>query len=135
MSLFVKIEDGVVTQVWDSQPPADEEGWRSAIEVNLPQAHRQGKHGHHFDLTKDPVEIVYDIFDIDWQTRQQSMIDSFNDRISMMTATHQNNPEFVTAEQLAQAQARRDTLVAQASAARNHDELDTVQVEWGLNSF
>lgn len=135
MSFYVKIENDQVVEVWDTLPPAGEEGWREAIEVNLPHAYRQGKHGHHFDLTKDPVEIVYDIYDIAWQDRQQAMISSLNGRIEQMTATNKANPEFVSNEQLAQAAARRDTLVAQAAAAQSHDELDRVQVEWGLNAF
>jgi hypothetical protein len=33
MSLFVQAVNGEVTQVWDTQPPAGEAGWKSAVEV------------------------------------------------------------------------------------------------------
>lgn len=60
--LFVKIVNNEVTQCWDTQPPAGEAGWKSAIEVRPPIVEgRQYYTGHTFDITKDPVEIVYGV--------------------------------------------------------------------------
>jgi len=73
MSLYVRIENGEVKDCWDSSPD-DRPGWKSAIEVRptlIP--YRQGYTGHTFDLTKDPVEIVYGTFDISVDDRKNQM--------------------------------------------------------------
>ena len=62
--LFVKIVNNEVTQVWDTQPPAGESGWKSAIEVRPVLTSRQQYTEHSFDLTKDPVEIVWGVREI-----------------------------------------------------------------------
>jgi len=60
--LFVKIVNNEVTQVWDTQPPAGEAGWKSAIEVRPPIDSRTQQYtAHTFDLSKDPVEIVWGV--------------------------------------------------------------------------
>ena len=68
---FVKIVNNEVTQCWDTQPPKGESGWKSAIEVRpavIPN--RQYYTGHTFDITKDPVEIVYGVEDMTVEGRK-----------------------------------------------------------------
>ena len=75
MSLFVKVENEEVTQVWDTPPPAGEYGWKSAIEVR-PEI-TDGKQiytPHTFDLTADPVQIVYGVEDLTVAQRKQGLI-------------------------------------------------------------
>ena len=67
---FVKIVNNEVTQCWDTQPPAGESGWKSAIEVRPTITNRQYRTGHTFDITKDPVEIVYGVGDITVEGRK-----------------------------------------------------------------
>ena len=68
---FVKIVNNEVTQCWDTQPPAGESGWKSAIEVRPPIVEgRQYYTGHTFDITKDPVEIVYGVEDMTVEGRK-----------------------------------------------------------------
>lgn len=62
--LFVKIVNDKVAQVWDTQPPAGEAGWKSAIEVRPVLTNRQQYTEHSFDLTKDPVEIIWGVRDV-----------------------------------------------------------------------
>ena len=60
MSLFVQVVNEEVKQVWDTQPPAGEAGWSAAVEVHPAiTANRQTYDGHTFDLSVDPVQIVY----------------------------------------------------------------------------
>ena len=68
--LFVKIVNNEVTQCWDTQPPAGESGWKSAIEVRPAITNRQYYTGHTFDITKDPVEIVYGVEDMTVEGRK-----------------------------------------------------------------
>ena len=75
MSLFVKVENEEVTQVWDTQPPAGESGWQSAIEVR--PSITDGKQiytGHTFDLSADPVQIVYGVQDLTIAQRKEGLI-------------------------------------------------------------
>ena len=73
MSLYVRIENGEVKDCWDTQPDG-REGWKSAIEVRpVITSHRQYYTGHTFDLTKDPVEIVYGVADVTVAERKESM--------------------------------------------------------------
>jgi hypothetical protein len=127
---FVKIENNEVTQCWDTQPPKGEAGWKSAIEVRpelIP--HRQMYTAHHFDITKDPVEIVWGVQDITPEDRKGALI-------GRAKAEYQ---------QIAQAELMKDmdgdggdvTVVQAASAAykakveeinacTTHDELDAL---------
>ena len=75
MSLFVKVENEEVTQVWDTQPPAGEAGWKSAVEVR--PSITDGKQiytGHTFDLSADPVQIVYGVQDLTIAQRKEALI-------------------------------------------------------------
>jgi hypothetical protein len=75
MSLLnIKIVNGEVKEVWDTPPPEGEAGWTTAIEVRpelIP--HRQMYTSHSFDLTKDPVEIVWGVVDITTEDRKGGM--------------------------------------------------------------
>jgi hypothetical protein len=75
MSLFVKVENEEVTQVWDTPPPAGEYGWKSAIEVR-PEI-TDGKQiytAHTFNLTVDPVQIVYGVENLTVAQRKEGLI-------------------------------------------------------------
>ena len=75
MSLFVKVENEEVTQVWDTQPPAGEAGWQSAVEVR--PSITDGKQiytAHTFDLSADPVQIVYGVEDLTVAQRKANLI-------------------------------------------------------------
>ena len=75
MSLFVQVVNEEVKQVWDTQPPAGEEGWKSAVEVKPDlTAERQVYDGHTFDISVDPVQIVYAVRDITVDERKGSLI-------------------------------------------------------------
>ena len=75
MSLFVKVVDNEVTQVWDTQPPEGEAGWKSAVEVRPDITDgKQIYTAHTFDLTADPVEIVYGVEDLTVEQRKSNLI-------------------------------------------------------------
>ena len=124
--LFVKIENDVVTQVWDTLPPADEKGWFPAVEVNQPVHGRQGKHGHSFDITKNPVEIVYDLFDISVDERRANMIQNAEWTVDVVKNSPVVNPG---PEDIAAAEAKRDALIERLTAAQDHNTLDQIQFD------
>ena len=128
--LFVKIVNDEVAQVWDTPPPAGENGWKSAIEVRPDMDHTRFCYTQHtFDLTKDPVEIV-------WGTREITV----DERKGSMKGTARAEYEKIAREEL-----RKDVeggysdpavvlaasndykaKAAQIDAATTHDELDAI---------
>lgn len=85
--LNIKIVDGEVKEVWDTPPPAGEEGWRTAIEVCPPIVeNRQCYSGHTFDITKDPVEIVHGVEEITVEGRKGHQASVYKDAFQQVVA-------------------------------------------------
>jgi hypothetical protein len=126
MSLYVRIEDGVVKDCWN-KPPDDREGWRSAIEVR-PTAipHRQYYTAHTFDLTKDPVEIVYGVADVTVAERKEQMKQQAEMPFKAIFRKQTQFPD--TYDPVALQAAQDDIAPKQAAidACTTHDELDAL---------
>jgi hypothetical protein len=134
MSLLnIKIVNGEVKEVWDSPPPEGQEGWTTAIEVRpelIP--HRQMYTSHSFDLTKDPVEIVWGVVDITAEDRKgglrsqaafvfrQVVQEEIRKEVDDFPET-QYNAATVDAARIA-----FETRVTAINAATTHDELDAL---------
>ena len=129
---FVKIVNDEVTQCWDTQPPRGESGWKSAIEVRPAITNRQYYTGHTFDITKDPVEIVYGVQDITAEDRkgglrsqaaatfQQVVQEEMRKEVDEFPTT-QYNAATVDAARIA-----FETRVAAINAATTHEQLDAL---------
>ena len=126
MSLYVRIVDGEVKDCLDT-PPDARPGWKSAIEVRPSIiAHRQGYTGHTFDLTKDPVEIVYGTFDISVADRKNSMKQNASMAFNMLFQQQAQNPSTYDPVAL---QAAKDSVAPKQvaiEACTTHDELDAL---------
>jgi hypothetical protein len=74
MTFWIRAVDGkTVTDVWDTTPPAGQDGWREAVEVKpalIP--HKQHHGAHYFDLTKTPAQIIWPI--VDYTPEEQATI-------------------------------------------------------------
>lgn len=124
--LYVKIENNEVKQVWDTPPPA-EDGWKSAVEVRptiIPN--RQGYTAHTFDLSKDPVEIVYGVYDISVEDRKQGMKANASFSFQQVVQEQMQNPTNYDASAVAAAQAAIAPKIAAIDACTTHDELDAL---------
>ena len=133
MSLFVQVVNEEVKQVWDTQPPAGEEGWKSAVEVKPDlTADRQVYDGHTFDISVDPVQIVYAVRDITVDERKGSLIGQAQAAYrSVVQAEMQKEiDEFPStqydAAAVAAAQATYEARVTAVNAATTHDEVDAL---------
>jgi hypothetical protein len=134
MSLLnIKIVNGEVKEVWDTPPPEGEEGWTTAIEVRpelIP--HRQMYTSHSFDLTKDPVEIVWGVVDITTEDRKGGMRSNagFVFQQVVQEEMRKEVDEFPeTQYDAAAVDAARivfEDAVAAINAATTHDELDAL---------
>jgi len=130
MSLFVKVENEEVTQVWDTQPPLDEAGWKSAIEVR-PEI-TDGKQiytAHTFDLTADPVEIVYGVEDLTIAQRKEGLIGQANSEYQQV-ANEQTQLEVTDASgdaaAVSTAKDTKDAKLTAVNACSTHADLDAL---------
>jgi hypothetical protein len=127
MSLYVRIQNNAVAAVWDTAPPADQDGWKSAVEVRPAiVAHRQGYTAHTFNLNTDPVQIVYGTYDISVADRKGSMIANASSNFQQVVHEQLSDPSTYDAAAVAAAQAAIAPRVADIEAATTHDELDAL---------
>ena len=130
MSLFAKVVNDEVTQVWDTQPPAGESGWKSAVEVKPTiTANRQSYDGHTFDLTTDPVQIVYAVKDITVDERKGSLIGAAKATYSQVANEQVRlEAEDSSGDTAAVSTAKdvKDSSIVAINACTTHDELDAL---------
>lgn len=133
MSLFVQVVNEEVKQVWDTQPPAGEEGWKSAVEVKPDlTADRQVYDGHTFDISVDPVQIVYAVRDLTVDERKGSLIGQAQAtyRAAVQGEMQKEIDEFPStqydAAAVAAAQETYEARVTAVNAATTHDEVDAL---------
>ena len=130
MSLFAKVVNDEVTQVWDTQPPAGESGWKSAVEVKPAiTANRQSYDGHTFDVSVDPVQIVYAVKDITVDDRKSGLISRAKGTYSQV-ANEQARLEADDASgdtaAVSTAKDVKDASIVAINACTTHDELDAL---------
>ena len=127
MSLYVRIVDGQVTDCWDTPPPEGQEGWKDAVEVKPTIiTSRQGYTGHTFDITKDPVEIVYGTFDITVDDRKKQMKQQAQMTFNMLFRQQAQDPSTYDPAAL---QVAKDAVAPKQQAidaCTTHDELDAI---------
>jgi len=129
MSLFVRISNNQVTDCWDT-PPAEgvgNNGWKNAVEVRptiIPN--RQGYTAHTFDLTKDPVEIVYGTFDISVDDRKAGMKQNAAFTFQQVVNQQARAGSAYDANAVATALTAMQTREAAIDACTTHDQLDAL---------
>jgi hypothetical protein len=126
MSLYVRIENGEVKDCWDT-PPDGRAGWKDAIEVKPTiTPHRQYYTAHTFDLTKDPVEIVYGVADISVANRKENMKQQVAMAFNILFRQQAQDPSTYDPVAL---QAAKDGIApkqAAIEACTTHDQLDAL---------
>jgi len=130
MSLFVKVENEEVTQVWDRDPPAGEAGWQSAVEVRPDITDgKQIYTAHTFDLTADPVEIVYGVQDLTVAQRKEGLIGQANSEYQQV-ANEQTQLEVTDASGdaavVSTAKDAKDASIAAINGCTTHAHLDAL---------
>ena len=128
MSLFVKVENEEVTQVWDTQPPAGESGWQSAVEVR--PSITDGKQvytGHTFDLSANPVQIVYGVQDLTIAQRKEGLIGqakSAYQQVANEQTQLETDDASGDAAAVSEAKDAKDQNIAAINACSTHADLD-----------
>lgn len=129
MSLFVQIVNNEVKQCWDTPPPdgVGNNGWKNAVEVRPAiTAHRQGYTAHTFDLSTDPVQIVYGTFDITVDERKGGMKANAGFEFQRIIQEQARDPSKYDPAAVAAAQAAIAPKILAIDAATSHDELDAL---------
>ena len=130
MSLFAKVVNEEVTQVWDTQPPAGESGWKSAVEVKPDITDgKQIYTGHTFDLTADPVQIVYGVENLTVAQRKEGLIGQANSEYQQV-ANEQTQLEVTDASgdaaAVSTAKDAKDASIAAINGCTTHAHLDAL---------
>jgi hypothetical protein len=132
MSLFAKVVNNEVKQVWDTQPPAGESGWKSAVEVKPAVAeNRQVLDGHTFDLTTDPVQIVYAVRDITVDERKAGLIGQakfeFQQVVNAQLQIEMDDTDTAgDLDAVSAAKAVKDAKIVAINTATTHEDLDVI---------
>ena len=132
MSLFVKIVNNEVKQVWDTQPPAGESGWKSAVEVKPDVVeNRQTLNGHTFDITTDPVQIVYAVRDITVDERKSGLIGrakaEFQQVVNDQLQVEMDDTDTAgDLDAVSAAKAVKDAKIVAINTATTHEDLDVI---------
>ena len=132
MSLFVKIVNNEVKQVWDTQPPAGESGWKSAVEVKPDVVeNRQVLDGHTFDLTTDPVQIVYAVRDVTVEERKAGLIGQakaeFQQVVNAQLQIEMDDTDTAgDLDAVSAAKAVKDAKIVAINTATTHEDLDVI---------
>jgi len=72
---WIRVVNGQVNQVWDTMPPAGEDGWSEAVEVHPDLVENREYVSHHtIDITKSPMEIVWHKVALTVEDRKGGMI-------------------------------------------------------------
>ena len=129
MTHFVRVENGEVKDVWDTAPAegVGNNGWRNAIEVRPSiQAGRQGYTAHRFDLNTDPVQIIWDTYEISVDERKAGMKANAGFEFQQVVNQQARNPETFDAAAIETARQAMLTKQAAIEAATTHDALDAL---------
>ena len=133
--LYVKVIDGEVKEVWDTQPPENDPGWREAVEIR-PEINplRQYYNGHTFDLSKNPVEIVYGVENVSLEARKYSMKSiaksKFQDALfkEANRQTRLDDPIDFDVNLLENEKLAMDSKIFLINNASSHEDLDGISV-------
>jgi hypothetical protein len=132
MSLFVQVIEGRVVKVWDTPPPEGEADWYSAIEVKPDVVeNRQVLEGHTFDITTDPVQIVYAVKDITIDERKADLINQakseFQQVVNAQLQIEMDDTDTAgDLEAVSAAKAVKDAKIVAINTATTHEDLDVI---------
>ena len=72
---WVKVQGDSVKECWDSPPPEGQDGWFEAVEV-IPEIipNREGITNHTFDISTNPVRIVWNKRELEVNERKEMLI-------------------------------------------------------------
>lgn len=131
----VRVQNGKVTDCWDTPAPEGQSGWSAAVEITPDLTpNREILTTHTFDITKNPIEIVWGKRELSVDERKGSLIGQANFeviRLENQLEMKRNMLEFAdqisTLEaEIEAAKSTRDARVIQVNAAATHEDVDAL---------
>ena len=144
MALYVQVVNGTMAQCIDTPPPVPvgQGGWKNAIEIKpTPIPYQQGLNGPVYLCDKDPVEIVWTLFEftIDEQKggKYAQAAQQFDAVVAAQVAleTNSNPDDHYDPAVVAAAQTRYEAIRAQIDVATTQEQLDEIQRELDNNQI
>ena len=129
MTHFVQILNGEVKQVWDTAPSegVGNNGWKNAVEVRPAiTAGRQGYTAHRYDLNTNPVQIIWDTYDISVADRKGGMSSNAGFEFQQVVNQQARNPATYDAAAIETARLAMVAKQAAIDACTTHDQLDAI---------
>jgi len=131
----VRVQNGKVTDCWDTPAPEGQDGWSAAVEITPDLVpNREILTTHTFDITKNPIEIVWGKRELSVEERKGSLIGQAEFpamRLENELQRKREMPEFAdqisTLEaELEVAKSTRDARIIQINAAVTHEDVDAL---------
>jgi hypothetical protein len=129
MTHFVRVVNNEIKDVWDTAPSegVGNNGWRNAVEVRPSiQAGRQGYTAHRYDLNADPVQIIWDTYEISVDERKGGMKSNAGFEFQQVVNEQARNPDSYDATAVETARQAMLTKQAAIDACTTHDALDAL---------
>jgi hypothetical protein len=130
---WIRVVNGQVNQVWDTTPPAGEDGWNEAVEIFPDMTENREYISHHtIDISKVPHEIIWHKVELTVDDRKGGLIGSakgeFQRVVNEQTQLHLNdNPaEIYDSVAVKEAQDKLDARLAEIEGATTHEDLDAL---------
>lgn len=130
---WVRIHGDSVTDCWDSPPPEGQDGWFEAVEV-IPDLipNREGITNHTFDISSNPVRIVWNKRDLEVNERKEMLVVEAKNTFlkivqeQMDFQLNENPAEEFDTDIVATAKATLLARTAQVDAVTTHEEIDAL---------
>ena len=131
---WIRVQDGNVTQVWDTQPPVDTEaGWKAAIEIHPDLVPNREYISHHtIDADKTPAEIIWHKVALTVDDRKGGLIGAAKGEFQRVVneqaqlQINDNPAESYDAAIVATAKATMEAKLTAIAGATTHEDLDVL---------
>ena len=138
---WVKVKDGEVLQVWNTQPDQDELDsglWTAAVEV-FPEytPGREEISGHTIDVTQSPIKIIYGKVNVELSDRvdvHKYRIQQFYKGVILEESEKAIGeiPSDPDMTRITGAKSRMEAVHSSLDAVTTHDELDEVDLTFSV---
>jgi hypothetical protein len=132
MSLYVKVVNGLVVQVWDTPPsdPIGTNGWFNAVEIIPELIPNRQTHGQvTFDTTQDPVVISREVIELTFEQCKEILAGNNEQLYSRFLEIASKNPAIFTAEEISATRAKANSNRENIAAATTFEQLDSLVIQ------
>ena len=132
---WIRVQDGKVTQVWDTRPPLETEaGWKEAVEIFPDLTPNREYISHHtIDADKTPGEIIWHKVALTVDDRKGALIGQAKGEFQRVVneqaqlQLNDNPAEEYDPQAVANAKTAMEAKIAAVNAAVTHEDLDALQ--------